>query len=103
MVDIITPQDRPLEILITALHELCQRKTFEMLDTRSNMQLADLKSKPHGVKSLRYLINRDIGFYLYPPPGSEHYKYLKLDQFHGTSNIKDNHKNNNETKFARFV
>ena len=32
-----------------------------MIDTRSNMQLYDLNSKPHGGKSLRDLIDPAIG------------------------------------------
>ena len=46
------------------------RKTFKMVDTRSNMQLAELNTKPHGGKILRDLIKYDIGVLCYPPPGS---------------------------------
>ena len=52
LADRITPQYKPLEILITTLHELQIRKTFDTVDTRSNMQLSGLNSKPHGEKSL---------------------------------------------------
>ena len=69
LVGIITPLSRPINVLITALHEICPRKTVDMVDTRSNMQLSDLKSKPHGGKSLRNIIDRAIGSRLYPPPG----------------------------------
>ena len=41
-VDRITNKARPLDVLITALHELHLKKTFEMVHTISNMQLADL-------------------------------------------------------------
>ena len=51
LVDRITPQVRPLDVLITALHELHIRKIFEMVDTRSSMQLDDLNSKPRDEKS----------------------------------------------------
>ena len=53
-----------------------------MADTRSNMKLADLNSKPHGVQSLIYLIDLVIRAYFYPPPGSDHYKLLCVDNFH---------------------
>ena len=53
-----------------------------MVDTRSNMQLADLNSKHHGRKSLRNIIDRAIGVCFYPPPGSLHYHQLSLGQFH---------------------
>ena len=34
LADIITPQSRPLDVLITDLHEMHQIKIFEMVDTR---------------------------------------------------------------------
>ena len=73
MADRITPQSRPIDVLITFLHELHLRNTFEMVDKISNMQLVDLNSKPHGRKSLRNLIDRAIGTIVYLPPGSLHY------------------------------
>ena len=60
---------------------------FDMVDTRSNMQLSDLNYKPHGRKSLRNIIDNTIGSFLYTPLGSGHYKRLFLDQFHGPSRI----------------
>ena len=62
------------------------------------MKLSDLNSNPHGVKSLRDLINFKIGFLFYPTPGSEHYKLLQLDRFHGYTHINDNHRKNSEKK-----
>ena len=66
------------------------------------MQLSDLTSKPHGRKILRDLIDCAIGSFLYPPTGSEHYKLLQLDQFHGPSHINNNRKKNNDTAFKRI-
>ena len=82
LADIITPQSRPLDILITALHELHIRNISGMVDKISNIQLSDLRSKPHGVQSLRDIIDREVGVRLYSPPGSEHYKLLFLNRFH---------------------
>ena len=56
------------------------------------MKLAD-PSNPRGGKSLSNLIDCAIGSCFYPPPGSEHYKLLWLDRFHGPS-----HTNNNQEK-----
>ena len=70
LADRINPQARQIDVLITALHKLRLRKTFDMVDTISNMQLADLKSNPHGGKSLVDTIDRTIGVRFYPPPGS---------------------------------
>ena len=39
----ITPQARPLDTLITDIHEIHICKKFYTVDTISNMQLADLK------------------------------------------------------------
>ena len=77
----ITPQYRPLNLLITTLREICLCKTFDMVDTRSNMQLADINSMPHGEKILIDIIDRSIVVLLYPPLGSEHYKLLRLKRF----------------------
>ena len=49
-----------------------------MVDTKSNMQLADLNYKPHSGKILRNLIDRAIGAWFYPPPVSLHYQKLFL-------------------------
>ena len=85
MVDRITPQSRTLYVLITAIHKLHLWKKLDMEDTISNMHLFDLKFKPHGRKSLRNVIDRTTGVLLYSPPGSEHYKLLHLDRFHGST------------------
>ena len=47
---IINNQARPLDVLITDLHEIYLTYIFEMVYTISNMQLADLNSKPHDGK-----------------------------------------------------
>ena len=72
LVEIIPPQYRPLIILIANLHEHNLSKTFDMVEKRSNMKLYDLNSKPHGGKSLRYIIDQAIVSHFYPPPGSEY-------------------------------
>ena len=71
-----------------------------MVETRSNMQLADLNSNPHGEKILRDLIDFTTGPHLYYPSGSEHYRLFRIDKFYETSRINNNHENNNETKFS---
>ena len=54
-----------------------------MVDTRSNMQLADLDSKPYSGKSLQNIIDRAIGARFYPPPGSLLYQLICLGKCHG--------------------
>ena len=71
-----------------------------MVDTKSNMQLSDLNYKPHGGKSLRYIIDRVIGAHFYPPPGLEHCKTPILDQFNGPYHINNKSENNKEIKSA---
>ena len=48
--EMITPQARPLGVLITYLCEIHIRKTFYMVDKSSNIQLSDINSKLHGRK-----------------------------------------------------
>ena len=60
-----------LEVLITDLHKYHNQKTFEMVDKRSNMQLDDLNSNPHGGPSLWNLLNHII---------STHYDLLRSNQ-----------------------
>ena len=98
MEDVITPQSIPISALITALHELRIRKTFEMVDTRSYMQLSDLNSKPHGRKSLQNMNDCDIGVLFYPPPGSLHYHKLLLGHFHEPTQIYCEQKKKGEIK-----
>ena len=97
---IITLQYRPLDVLVTGLHKPNTRKIFEMVDTRSNMQLDNLNYKPHVRKSLRDLIYCVIGFRFYPTPVSEHYRPPHIEQFHVPSNINGKNNNKNETIFA---
>ena len=84
---IINPQVRPLDVLTTDLYELHIRKIFEMMNARSNMQLADLNYKPHGGKSLQNLIDFANGVRFHPPPGSLHYQQLCLGQFYDPTHI----------------
>ena len=60
LADRITPLARHPNVLITALHDIRLLNTFEMVDTRSNMQLSDIKSKSRGGKSLRDIIEYAI-------------------------------------------
>ena len=75
---------------------------LDMMDTRSNMQLADLNSKRHGGKSLINPIDRTIGSRFYYSTGSVHYKILQLDQFHGPSRINCEQKKRSEIKMTKI-
>ena len=99
LVDRITPQAIHIGALIPALHELRLRKTFEMVDTRSNMQLVDLNYKPHGGKSLQNLIDHTISVRLYPTQVSLHHQKLCLGQFHEPNHI--NCKQNKKREIKR--
>ena len=72
----ITPQARPLDFLIAALHEPRICKKIIISDTISNMQLSYINPKPHEGNIMRGIIDHTIGVRFYPPPGSEHYKLL---------------------------
>ena len=100
--DRITPQYIPFDVLITAIHELHLRKTFEMVDTRSTMQLSDLNSKHHGGKNLQNTIDHAIRFLFYPPPGSLHYHKLRMGHFHEPTNINCEQKKKSEIKKTKI-
>ena len=100
LIDIITPQARSINVLITALHELHPRKTLEMVDKKSNMQLADLNSKPHVGKSRRNIIDLDMGALFCHPPGSLHHRIFLQDQFHGPTHINCKQNNKSEIKIS---
>ena len=51
----------------------------------TSKQPVDLNTKPHGSGSLRTILLSLIGFQHYPPPDSEHYKLIQLDQYKITS------------------
>ena len=100
LVYIITPQDRLIDVLINSLHKLHIRKKFEMVDKGSNLQLAELKSKPRGGKSLKDIIDHAIGVRLYLPLGSEIYKILRLDRLQESTNINAKHSTNNKKQIV---
>ena len=101
-IDEYNHQDRNIDVLITALHELCLRKKIEMVETRSNMQLANLNSKTHGRKSLRYFIDRSIGYHIYTPQVSVNYRFLFLDQFLGPSHINFDQKKKSDIRIMKI-
>ena len=69
-----------------------------MVDTRSNMQLSDFNSKPHGVQSLIGLIDCGIRDQLYPPPCSEHHTLLCIDKLHVPTHFQVNSHDNPDAK-----
>ena len=83
----MTPQDMTINVLITDLRDVYLSKFFSMVDTRSNIQLVDLNSKPHGGKIIRY-----------PPSGFEHHKHLYLYRFHGTTKLQVHSHDNPDKK-----
>ena len=98
MTDSITPQSRPLGVLVISLHEHRLRKFFYMVDTISNMQFAKLDYKPCGGQILRDIIDCVIGARFYPPPGSYHHKILCLDELRGTTHQKVHLRDNPDAK-----
>ena len=72
------------------------------MDKISNMQLADLNYKPHGVKILRNIIDCAIGVRFYPPPGSLHYQKLSISQFHEPTHTNYYQKNKSEIKKTKI-
>ena len=74
-----------------------------MVDTRSNMQLADLNAKPHVEKSLQNLIDCAIDVWSYPLPGSLHNQKLCISQFHEPNHINCEQKKKSEIKKTKIL
>ena len=70
-----------------------------MVDTRSNMQLAELNYRLHGGKGLQNLIDCAFGVQFYPPPGLLHYQQLFLGQFHEPTHI--NYEQNKKSEIKK--
>ena len=102
MGDIITHKVIPLDVLITSLHKIHLKQTFEMVDTRSNMQFYDLNSKPHGGKILQNVVGRAMSARLYPTPVSLHYQQLLLGQFREPTHINFEQKKKSDIKKTRI-
>ena len=79
--DRITPEARPLDVLITGLHEHKLRGTFSIHDCRSDLQLAYFNSKPLGGDLLANKVYWAVGARYLPPKNSIHHQALQLNQF----------------------
>ena len=88
--DRITTRGSIIDVFITVIHEHQICKKMDMAETRSNMQLYDLNSKPHGFQILIDIIDCAIGAYFYPPPGYNYQKCLCLERFHEPTHCKAN-------------
>ena len=87
-----------LDVLIHDLHGHNPQKTFDIVDTLSNMQLVDLNYKPYGGPSITGLIDRAIDACFYPPPGSGNHILLCLHKFHGPIHHQLNFRDKPNTK-----
>ena len=76
--DRLTPRVKQLDIIITWLHYHYNRGTFIPLYINTHLNKADMNTKPHGGETLQKHLFSIIGFKLYPPTNSEHYKLLEL-------------------------
>ena len=79
--DRITPQARPIDVLITSLHEHHARGTFAIADCKSQLMLADFNSHPIGGDQLANRVFWAAGTRFLPPTNSRHYLLLQLDKY----------------------
>ena len=79
--NIIAPQERPVDIMITSLHEHKNRGTFTIAYCKTTLMLEDFLSKPQGGYILLDKVLWAIGHRFYPPQTSQHYKHLQLRRF----------------------
>ena len=85
-------------LLISTKNEL--HNCFDIVNTRSSMQLSELKSKPHGSQSLREIIDGTIGAWFYPQPGSNHNTLLLLNTFNWHTHLQVSSCNNTGNYFC---
>ena len=77
----IEPLERPLDILITSLHENLNRGTMRLQYVKSNLQLEDFLSKPLQGDELKNKLFWTIGVRFYPSKDSVHWKCLRLHEY----------------------
>ena len=68
-----------IDFLITDIHENYLCNIFDMMDSISNMKLSELNSKPHGIQSLRDIIDCSIGACFYPLPDQTIKNFFSLE------------------------
>jgi hypothetical protein len=79
--DCLTPQARPLDVLITSLHDHHKRGTFKIASCSTKLMLADYNSKPLSGDILLDKILWSIGSRFYPPKNTDHHIELELDKY----------------------
>ena len=80
----MTPRVRHFDIPIAYLHEHRSRDTFIPQKVCTQLQLADLGTKPHPPIVLRRLRDWGFGVRYYPSSDTLHYEYLGL-RYYGLS------------------
>lgn len=79
--DRLTPRARPVDVLITSLHEHKLRGTYEIADCHTDLMLADFNSKPLKGNELANKVFWAEGVRFLPPSTSTHFKQLELHKF----------------------
>ena len=91
--DRLTPRIRHIDVLVAWMNEQFARERLAPVYTATMNNKADKNSKPHGGQTLQAKHLDTVGFPFYPPPDSEHYTLLQLDQYtigkHRGSFLKD--------------
>ena len=79
--DRLTSRIRHIDFLVAWMNEQFVRERIAPVYTATNDNKADKNSEPHGGKKLQASHLDTLGFSSYPPPDSQHYIQLQLDQF----------------------
>ena len=79
--DRLTPRIRHIDVLVAWMNEQFARERLAPVYTATMDNKADKNSKPHGGQTLQAKHLDTVGFSSYPPPDSEHYTLLQLDQY----------------------
>ena len=91
--DRLTPNIKHADIPVCFLHEQYNTGLFDIQYVKTDLNFADLNTKPHtGLTFITKVLNL-AGFDFYPPSDSDHFKLLELDRYnigyHKSSFLRD--------------
>jgi hypothetical protein len=81
LADRTMPRLRHIDVLITSLHEWHLAKHFALHQTRSDLMLADVNTKPLAGEQFYKRIYHAQGVRFYPAQGTDHYKLAQFEMF----------------------
>ena len=79
--DRLTPRVKHIDVIIIWINNQFGRDRMVPVPCPSELEKGDMNTKQHGGSTLQQKFLPLVGFQFYPPPNSEHYKLLQLNEF----------------------